>query len=460
MNKNFNVRILNKLDTYANWIANDPTPMAGEICIATVPAETGAVAAEPAVIIKVGDGTNKYSALPILSGLAADVHTWAKAAQKPVYAAAEITGIDKYIADYVNEQMGISVDTDTQYKIEKVNEYNYKLQSKGKTDQAWTDVENGNIVIPKYDDTAVKADITALQGLVGETGVAAQIAEAITKLNLADTYEAKGAAAQALTDAKAYTDAQKVDYTVKVVESTPEGYAKAYTITQTASGLNATINIPKDMVVQSGTVETKSEEGAWGAVGTYLVLTLANATSDKVYINVGTLIEYVTSGSQVGDQIQIAVSGDHKVTATLSDGSVTKAQLKDDVQATLGKADTALQKADIVSGTNNGTISVGGADVAVKGLGSAAYTESDAYDTKGSASTAEANAKSHAQSLIDALSNTDAAVDKQFVTAVKETAGVVTVERKAVADVAITGSFADLVQNPEDTIVFNCGTSK
>ena len=37
------------------------------------------------------------------------------------------------------------------------------------------------------------------------------------------------------------------------------------------------------------------------------------------------------------------------------------------------KADTALQKADITSGTANGTISVDGTDVAVKGLGTAAY---------------------------------------------------------------------------------------
>lgn len=37
------------------------------------------------------------------------------------------------------------------------------------------------------------------------------------------------------------------------------------------------------------------------------------------------------------------------------------------------KADTALQKADIVSGTTNGTIAVKGSDVAVKGLASAAY---------------------------------------------------------------------------------------
>ncbi|MBQ8041722.1 MAG: hypothetical protein IJ273_00140, partial [Alphaproteobacteria bacterium] len=42
---------------------------------------------------------------------------------------------------------------------------------------------------------------------------------------------------------------------------------------------------------------------------------------------------------------------------------------------------TALQKADIATGTSNGTISVDGSNVAVKGLGSAAYTASTAYAT-------------------------------------------------------------------------------
>lgn len=44
-------------------------------------------------------------------------------------------------------------------------------------------------------------------------------------------------------------------------------------------------------------------------------------------------------------------------------------------------ADSALQKADIATGSANGTISVEGSDIAVKGLGSAAYTASTAYAT-------------------------------------------------------------------------------
>ena len=86
------------------------------------------------------------------------------------------------------------------------------------------------------------------------------------------------------------------------------------------------------MVVSSGNVETYTLSGKWGLAGTYLVLTLANATSDKVYINVGNLIEYVTSGSTADDQIQIEIDNEHKVTAILKNSSVTKEQLDTNLQ--------------------------------------------------------------------------------------------------------------------------------
>ena len=125
---------------------------------------------------------------------------------------------------------------------------------------------------------------------------------------------------------------EQIDYTVTITESTPEGFAKVYNIKQTSTGLNATINIPKDMVVSSGKVETYTLSGEWGLAGTYLVLTLANATSDKVYINVGNLIEYVTSGSTADDQIQIEIDNEHKVTAILKNSSITKEQLDTNLQ--------------------------------------------------------------------------------------------------------------------------------
>lgn len=57
----------------------------------------------------------------------------------------------------------------------------------------------------------------------------------------------------------------------------------------------------------------------------------------------------------------------------------------------------------LATGTANGTVKFNGEDVAVKGLGSAAYTDSDAYDAKGAAQTAEDNAKAHADTKDSAI---------------------------------------------------------
>ena len=61
----------------------------------------------------------------------------------------------------------------------------------------------------------------------------------------------------------------------------------------------------------------------------------------------------------------------------------------------------------IATGSSNGTISVNtngtSANVAVKGLGSAAYTASTAYDAAGSANTALASAKTYTDGKIDAI---------------------------------------------------------
>ena len=169
-------------------------------------------------------------------------------------------------------------------------------------------------------------------------------------------------------------------------DETSADYAAVYHLTKDGVNTGVAINIPKDMVVKSGTVEVNPEGQT---AGTYLVLTLANATEDKVYINVGNLIEYVTSGSAESDMVVVAVSEDHKVTATITDGSITKAKLEAGVQTSLNKADSALQKTDIVSGSVNGTISVGGSDVEVKGLGTAAYKAVGDFDAAGAAESAK-----------------------------------------------------------------------
>lgn len=183
----------------------------------------------------------------------------------------------------------------------------------------------------------------------------------------------------------------QVDYSVTCDTSTPAGVAKRYVLSQKGSAI-ATIDIPKDMVVSSGTVETKTEAGVWGVAGTYLVLTLANATSDKVYINVSDLIEYVTGARAADGIITTSVDDNHVLTATIGDGTITKAKLAEAVQTSLGKADTALQAAaldpyakteDVAAGyvAKNGTDRLMTADEGTKLAGIAAGAQVNKIET-------------------------------------------------------------------------------
>lgn len=169
-----NTRLQLKYDTYKNWTDNNPVPLKGELCIVEVPASAGASTKEPAILFKVGDGTKAFNTLDFTAGYAADVYDWAKAQTKPEYQATEIKNLDSYISGKVQ-------DTNTTYQIVKVNEYSYKLQSK-ELNSEWADVVGGTITIPKYDDTALSDRVNALEGLVGKTAVATQIANAIAAL--------------------------------------------------------------------------------------------------------------------------------------------------------------------------------------------------------------------------------------------------------------------------------------
>lgn len=140
-----------------------------------------------------------------------------------------------------------------------------------------------------------------------------------------------------------------------------EGVAKAYVLKQ-GDNTVGTINIPKDMVVQSGEVVV---DPAGQAAGTYIKLTLANATNDVIYVNVGTLVD-IYKAKVSATQVQLAIDSatreisativagsvtatelavDAVVTAKIADGNVTKAKLSTEVQASLDKADAAAQDA-------------------------------------------------------------------------------------------------------------------
>lgn len=288
------------------------------------------------------------------------------------------------------------------------------------------------------------------------------------------------------------------EYSLAAAE-TSEGMLKSYKLQKDGKDIagSVLIDIPKDLVVSSGSV-VELENGALPdgvtEAGTYIKLVLAN-NEKPLYINVGKLIEYVTGGSGENDAIQINVSSDtHKVTANVKEGSLTKEMLAADVVTSLGKADSAVQT--VTAGEANGTIKVDGNEVAVAGLKDAAFATvksindtaqgyvdtakaalegNDATDNENSATivgakkyadkvakTANDNAGTALSNKIAELKNNDKAVANQFVTAVKETNGVVTVERKALAadDIPELGQskisgLTDALNAKQDTVAFD-----
>ena len=84
-------RITLKYDTLANWNASEFILKKGEVAICSLDTgETVNQSTPPAVLLKVGDGTHRFSELPWASGLAADVYGWAKAPTKPSYTPSEV----------------------------------------------------------------------------------------------------------------------------------------------------------------------------------------------------------------------------------------------------------------------------------------------------------------------------------------------------------------------------------
>ena len=224
------------------------------------------------------------------------------------------------------------------------------------------------------------------------------------------------------------------EYSIIKDESSSD-YAAVYHLTKDGANVGASINIPKDMVVKSGAVVTNPEGQK---AGTYIVLTLANATEDKIYIPVDSLIEYVTSGSAADDMVVVNVSGDHKVTATITDGKVTKAKLDVNVKASLDLADTAVQDGEGVSA--EGAYVSTTVNKIDKKLKVSAALKVQEVSTAGAAAKGLAEAsdvKSYVTgeiakvTKVETLNSPDSAETGQFVTAVSQANGIITVSRAA-----------------------------
>ena len=102
-------------------------------------------------------------------------------------------------------------------------------------------------------------------------------------------------------------------------------YAKVYNLYQGADAsdmskntLVGTINIPKDLVVQSGRVVVNT---SGQPAGTYIELVIQNQAT-PIYINVADLIDAYTGGTTA--EVTVAISNTNEITATVNKIAATK----------------------------------------------------------------------------------------------------------------------------------------
>ena len=143
--------------------------------------------------------------------------------------------------------------------------------------------------------------------------------------------------ADEVKNALGYTPANTtdlVDYTVTVTENGASGNTlKSYVLKQKGSTIG-TINIPKDLVVSSGSVVVGNwlngvfTENASGT-GKAVKLVIANQ-EDPIYINVQDLVDVYTA-AKGATEIQLAISSTNEISATL-------------VKSVRDKIDNAIQK--------------------------------------------------------------------------------------------------------------------
>ena len=390
--KTLKTRIKLKYDTLANWQAGgaDVVLLKGEVAICEVPVG-GSIeqVAPPAILFKVGDGVKTFAELPWVSGLAADVYAWAKAATKPTYTAGEVGAAPtnhnhttSAITDFTTAVNGLIDTKIAEIPTVKVPEY---------TLEAGTD--EGSVVLKK--DGEVVGDDVIIQGY------------SALKASITAKYTKPG------------TGIPKTDLAsdVQISLGKADSAVQSATLTSTISTHNTSSTAHADIreliSTLSGKVDGLGNALHFVGAGTSSARPSTGKDGD-VYVDTDDGKEYVWANKQWNE----FGSGDH-ITKSQADGyydakgtaSGLISGLTASISNTAGKTITGLTQ-------TNGVISATFSNISI---------------TASQVTNLTSTVSAQITSAIAGLDKADATVSNQYVTAVSQADGVINVTRKQIS---------------------------
>lgn len=187
-----------------------------------------------------------------------------------------------------------------------------------------------NVQIQNADGTIDLYPKTLGSLVYNNSGTTLGTVESGAQVNVIETIKVNGTALSISNKAVDITIAAQSEYSLAKKATAETGYAASYYLTKDGNKVGEYINIPKDMVVESGDVKTCSQAdtpvSGYQVGDKYIDLVLANADSSHIYILVSDLVDIYTQGNGITiSNNQIAV--DTSVIATQSDISTINTAL-------------------------------------------------------------------------------------------------------------------------------------
>lgn len=310
-NKILKTRIAHRFDTLQSWIDSTVILMAGEIAVADC--------GDNGIRIKVGDGTKTFAQLNWVHDVDLSNYITREELEEGLENYYTKTEIDAIVANYYTKQ-------EAENTFTKQSEFNLYKEEVEKTYLKKSDYETPDLT--PYETKAHAEETYATKAYVGTVPTEENFdAKGKTVVDYI-VHRTSGIATDAVVESKAdkaYVDAElakkadKVElatYTIQKLESPEETAVATYALMETKNGATvqagANINIPKDLVVQSGSYDAETGN---------IILVIANG--DTIEIPAIGLVDVYTGTGPIAVSEGNVISLAHDGTLHVVDGKLS-----------------------------------------------------------------------------------------------------------------------------------------